>query len=101
MLTLYHRTTSDSAQNILKNGFEDHVGRFLTDRFVAGVWFSDRPLDLNEGARGETLFRIVVDAAECDLSMYEWIEELKPYREWLIPADFINSKKVSIEIIEE
>ena len=100
-MTLYHRTSAENARNILRDGFKDYVGRFLTDRFVAGVWFSDRPRDLNEGACGETVFRIVVDATESDLSGYEWIEEEKPYREWLIPADFINSKKTRIEIIEE
>ena len=100
-MTLYHRTSTENARNILRDGFKDQVGHFLSDHFVAGVWFSDRPVDLNEGARGETVFRIVVDVTESDLSMYEWVEEEKPNREWLIPADFINSRKLSIEVIEE
>jgi hypothetical protein len=42
------------------------------------------PLDVNEGAEGDTLLRIDLSMPESDIADYEWIEEGKPYREWLI-----------------
>jgi hypothetical protein len=32
--------------------------------------------------------------AESDLARYEWVEDGKPYREWLIPARIVNGGKV-------
>ena len=49
---------------------------------------SDRPLDNSEGASGETLLQVEVE--EPLIAAYEWIEEGKPYREWLIPAAVLN-----------
>lgn len=58
----------------------------------SGVWLSDIPLDANEGVPGDTLLRIELDATEDELKQFEWIEEGKPYREWQVPAVFINSR---------
>jgi hypothetical protein len=49
---------------------------------------SVRPLDNSEGASGETLLRIEI--AEPLIAAYEWVEEGKPYREWLVPAAVLN-----------
>jgi hypothetical protein len=49
------------------------------------------PLDANEGACGNVLLQITLDAAETDLAHYEWPEEGKSYREWLLPAAFLNT----------
>jgi hypothetical protein len=46
-------------------------------------------LDCNEGADGDTLFE--VQLAECEIPDYEWIEDGKPYREWLIPPAIVNT----------
>ena len=81
MLTVFHRTTKDAAAKILQGGFRDITGRYLTDREWSGVWVSDRPLDNSEGASGEALLQI--DIAEDLLTAFEWVEESKPYREWL------------------
>jgi len=27
-----------------------------------------------------------------DIADYEWIEDGKPYREWLVPASFLNAR---------
>ena len=55
--TFYHRTSRDNAQAILKNGFSDGVGNYGTEKKYHGVWISDRPLDENKGAEGDTLLR--------------------------------------------
>jgi hypothetical protein len=58
----------------------------------SGVWLSDKPLDANEGARGDVLLKVKLDLTEEQLDDYEWIEEGKAYREWLIPAALVNAK---------
>lgn len=86
MMVLFHRTSH--ADEILANGFKDATGYYLTDTLWTGVWFADRPLDSNEGADGDRL--LSVDISEELIADYEWIEEGKPYREWLIPAAIVN-----------
>jgi hypothetical protein len=54
-----------------------------------GVWISDLPLGEGEGATGDALFALDID--EAVIAAYEWIEEGKPYREWLVPAALPNS----------
>src|SRR5205809_5598210 len=100
-MNLYHQTSAEKARDILRDGFKDDVGHFLSDHFVAGVWFSDQPPDLDKSADGKTLLRISLDVSENDLSKYESVEGDKPYREWLIPADFINSRRRSLEVVEK
>jgi hypothetical protein len=60
----------------------------LTNETFTGVWFSDQPLDINEGAKEDCVLLIEIPEgvfAEC-----EWVEEGKPYRESLIPAAIVN-----------
>ena len=76
MLIVYHCTTEIAAQHILADGFRDNTARYLTDRVWTGVWVSDRPLDNNEGASGDTLLQI--DVAEEILAPYEWWTKASP-----------------------
>lgn len=86
-IRLYHRT--DSADVILRDGFRDGEGTYMTTQRWTGVFFSDRPLDCNEGANGSAVIRVV--AVEQEIAQYEWIEEEGTYREWCIPAQLANS----------
>lgn len=86
-MKLYHRT--EHAQDILSGGFKDGRGNYGTGRMWEGVWLSNVPLDSNEGASGDTLLSI--DIPEEGIGVFEWIEDDKPYREFLIPAEFVNS----------
>lgn len=61
----------------------------MTLELWRGVWFSDVPLDGNEGAEGEDL--LSVEIPDELFAEYEWIEDGKPYREALIPAEKVNS----------
>jgi hypothetical protein len=54
MSTLFHVTTADTASAILREGFREEGGSYMTDREFSGVWLSDRPLDANDGARGDS-----------------------------------------------
>ena len=82
----YHRTPF--GQRILKEGFKDGEGTYLTLNVYRGVWISNVPLDINEGAEGDDLIEIKLPARI--FREYEWIEEGKPYRESLLPASILN-----------
>jgi hypothetical protein len=88
-IVLYHRTTRTAADKILQKSFRDAAGYWGTETKHRGVWLSNRPFDANEGANGETLLRVELDATETDLADFERVEDGKPFREWLILADHI------------
>jgi hypothetical protein len=91
-MRLYHRTSAANAAQILRDGFRDSVGYYLTDdQKLVGVCLSDRPLDSNEGAWGDTLLRVELPD-QVDIAEYECVEDGKPYREWLVPAELINTE---------
>jgi hypothetical protein len=87
---LYHRTTVPAARRILVSGLEDGEGYYLTDELFRGVWLSEEPLDENEGAKGPVLLEVDIDLVDDALGEYEWLEDGKPYREFLIPAEVLR-----------
>jgi len=89
---LYHVTTEEAARSILRDGFTDGRGTYMTTREHTGVWLSDRPLDINEGAYGDAILEVEIPP-EAVLD-YEWVEEGKPYREFLVPARVVNAYSV-------
>ena len=97
-MILYHRTTAAAAEQILRDGFRDGVGTYMATQQYSGVWLSNVPLDLGEGAEGDTLLQ--VELPEQAIADYEWIEEGKPYREWLIPAQLIN-EQAKASVVDE
>jgi len=86
-MKVYHRTLHSAA--ILREGFRDSTGTYMTDQEFTGVWVSDCPLDINEGGRGDVV--LTLDVPIDVFERYEWIEEGKPYRESLIPASVLNA----------
>jgi len=62
-------------------GFRDGKGYHGTEYLHSGVWLSDRPLEADDAALGNALL-----TGDQEISPFEWIEEGKAYREWLIPA---------------
>ena len=87
-MRLFHRTRGDVAAVILRDGFKDAVDTYMTGNVYSGVWFSAQPLDSNEGVMGDTLLEIHMD--DGIVEPYEWVEEGKPYREFLVPAVIAN-----------
>src|SRR5437867_3558114 len=68
----------------------------MTERMWRGVWVSaDEPLTVNEGA-GTARDILVIDVPENLVAGFEWIEEGKPYREFLVPAVILNAHEVSL-----
>jgi hypothetical protein len=85
-MRLYHRT--DAKDAILAEGFTDAQGDYLTERLHGGVWLTDRILDSNEGAASEDVLDLEIP--EEIVAPFEWIEEDKGYREFLVPAEIVN-----------
>lgn len=92
-MILYHVTSLPDALAIKQNGFEDRGGHYLTSSVHRGVWLSDRPIDENDGATcSDATLVIELNVAAAELSAYEWSEEGKSYREWLVPAEVIRKR---------
>lgn len=92
-MKLYRRVQPGEAEHVMAKGFEDHTGQYMTDRAWTGVWVSDRPLGCMDGAplTATVLLEIDLRASESHVADYEWVEVGKVYREWLIPAELLNS----------
>ena len=91
-MRFFHRTRQESAERILADGFMDHTDTYGCDSYLTGVWLSDVPLDCNDGTSGQALLLVDFDAAEDDLAEFEVLGDRRDYREWVIPAAFINAK---------
>ena len=86
VVRLYH--TTDAPDQIMAEGFRDGEGQYLTTNVYRGVWLADVPLDSNEGAKGE--HALVLEIPEPVVVPFEWVEERKTYREFLVPAETVN-----------
>lgn len=86
-MRLFHRTPC--GQKIINEGFRDNEGTYMTGVMHKGVWLSDRPLSIFEGAKGDDL--LTLDIPEDVLAPYEWIEDGTAYREFLLSAEVVNS----------
>jgi hypothetical protein len=85
----YFHTTS-AAGSILAEGFRDSTGSYMLAALtLTGVFLGDRPMDMNEGARGEQVLDVTLPS-DVGLCEYELIEDEKPYREWCVPAALLN-----------
>lgn len=92
-MRFFHRTTAAAAEEILRSGFRDSEGTYLTELVWRGVWVSDEPLDESDGAPHGSILLVIECALDAEyFADYEWIEEGKPYREWLVPAAVLNER---------
>ncbi|WP_131811902.1 hypothetical protein [Mycobacterium mantenii] len=86
----YH--TTDAAEAVLRDGFRDTTGSYMIVGLeLTGIWLSNRPLDVNEGTKGDQVLRVKLPD-DIDIGDFEVIEEGKPYREWCVPAELINAR---------
>jgi hypothetical protein len=101
-MKLFRRVRPSEAERVLAGGFENHTGTYLTDREWTGVWVSDRALDCNEGIplAAIVLLEIQLHVPEAAIADYEWVEEEKTYREWLLPAVLLN-RYASVRMVGE
>jgi len=85
-MKVFHRTPCGS--QIVAAGFKDNTGHYMLGITLTGVFVSDKPLDLNEGAKGRDL--LCLEIPEAVFSEFELVEDEKPYREACIPASVLN-----------
>ncbi|HVA08002.1 MAG TPA: hypothetical protein VNG12_14790 [Acidimicrobiales bacterium] len=92
-MIVYHRTFA--ADQILREGFRDAEGNYLTLSTYSGVWVSDSPLTVSDGAIGDRL--LSVDVPEDLFVEFEWIDEsgFQGHREALVPAERLNRYQVT------
>jgi hypothetical protein len=91
-MIFYHSTSRENAARIVREGFRDRTDYYMTSTLHTGVWLSDLPLDENEGASSEA--RLCLELDEARIAPFEWIEDGKGYREFLVPAAIVNTGKV-------
>jgi len=90
LMILFHVTSRENAEAIRRDGFRDAPGFYTTENEFRGVWFFDRPSDANDDPRDDTVLAVDLPLSAADLDAYEWKQEGKSHREWLIPAAFVN-----------
>jgi hypothetical protein len=87
---LFHVTRKEAADAILTGGFRDGNNNGGIDLDLVGVWLSNRHLDSQSGAFGDTVLILTFCVPLRQLRQFEVCEQGKPYREWVIPASFIT-----------
>lgn len=99
----FHRTTRAAADAILAGGFRDGSATYLTDQIHKGVWLSNVPLDCNDfGAiGGDVLLLVSIALSDAERDAYEWVEEGRSYREWLLAAALVNERATVREVTED
>lgn len=90
-MKLYHSTSLASAALILRDGFNDSA---LLD-VAFGVFLADRPLDHGDDVARHANCCLEVRVPDgFELGIFELIEDDRPleaYREWIIPAEIVNT----------
>ncbi len=99
-MDMYHWTSHEAAMVIVADGFRDGAGTYLTLKEHSGVWLTDTENDPNQGILGDTMLKVALTLTEDDIAVYEWVEDRKGYREWLIPADVVNRHATAVEIAD-
>ena len=93
-MIFFHRTTPEAAESILGGGFVDQTGDYGWNIAITGIWLSDVPVDRQEGASEGALLLVDLNATEHELAEFEVVPEQQQgtYREWVMPAAFINAR---------
>lgn len=86
-MKLYHPTIH--ATEILRDGFGELTGTYVTERDHSGVWLFDRPVDRRMGG-GEEAIMLELDVPEAIVLPFETNPVNLPYRQFLIPAAILN-----------
>jgi len=83
-MKLFHPTRH--AAEILRDGFGETTGTYLTPTDYSGVWLFDRPLDDHIGDDDPD---VILEIPEDVAAPFEWLVGM-PYREFLMPARIVN-----------
>ena len=90
-MKVYRVTSAAVAAAILADGFKDLTRRPRFADARKGVWLSDRPLHAYVDIWSDTILAVEFECPESELDQFELVEAGNTFREWFIPADFINA----------
>jgi len=95
---LFHRTFSDAAAAIMRDGFRDGDDRYA-QRGHRGVWLSDVPWEGIAADDNDALLSVTFACEVIELDPFECAND-PPIgcREWLVPSAFIK-KRGRIELM--
>lgn len=112
---LYHISGECQARAILCSGFRDREVDCLMVQ-LRGVWLTDDPIAAElsacwdtDGLEPHKCLRVTLSASEAELHEFEWNRddaEEPPiigcnYREWLVPAEWLNAHTTSIDVVTD
>lgn len=83
---LFHPTKHSS--EILRDGFGERSGAYLTVNDHSGVWLFDQPVNAHMG-NDDSDVMLELEIPESEVAPFEWVVELS-YRQFLVPAALIN-----------
>ena len=96
LVDAYAALENRAARAILTEGFHNACGTYGMLIVLEGIFVSDRPIDCNEGAKGDALLSIELAASENELADFEIVEDGKTWREWIVPAKLLNAGRRSL-----
>ncbi len=79
---------------IRENGFSNRADTFFAPP-RAGVQLVDRP----EFLTGRYALEVEIAATDFELTHFEMVEDGKPYREWLVPATWLNRRAAAVAVV--
>jgi hypothetical protein len=85
-MKLFHPTRH--AAEILRDGFGEETGAYLTPTDYSGVWLFDRPVDDHVGGADADVI-LELEIPEDIVAPFEWLVS-RTYREFLLPARIVN-----------
>jgi hypothetical protein len=85
-MRLYHPTRH--AESIMRDGFGEWTGTYLTESDNSGVWVFDRPVDRRTGG-GDEAVMLVLEVPEAVVLPFETPSH-SSYRQFLMPAALLN-----------
>jgi hypothetical protein len=85
-MKLYHPTKH--AAEILRDGFGETSGTYLTETDHSGVWLFDRPAG-DHISDDDADVILELEIPESVVAAFEW-DVGRPYREFLVPAALVN-----------
>ncbi len=82
-MKLYHPTKHST--EILRDGFGERSGTYLTETDQSGVWLLGRPVIGSD----DPDVMLELEIPESAVAPFEWVIDL-PYSEFLMPAALVN-----------
>lgn len=102
---IYHSTDPESAENIMRNGFQDPIDPWRSIQHILPYpFFSDRPIGKMHGVKGSTVIEVIIETTPEEMWDQFDTKNDRDFREFLIPSARINAcprRILSPEEVEE